>query len=539
MPAVPSCLLEPLWDQFAALLPMQQGFSASHPLGCHRRRVPDRVVFEHVVLALVHGSGYERIASTGCSDRTIRRRVKQWAELGIAQSVHALALEAYDRMIGLGPTEISVDGCITKAPSSGEKAGRSPVDRGKQGLKRSVASDACGVPLGMVSDGANRHDSPLLGPTLEAVGTQVGAMPDTVNVNLDRGYDSAKSRSLMAQLGFTAEIARKGIPAPIQAGKRWVVERMTEEGRRVPPTARITKFPKTAADQARWWEGHILEVLHGLPPDAPQAAVPRPEFDPRLRSLAERERAKAAELTAAGHRMTASGVKQRRQRYRRDGLVDRRSAKQLPPFGQIAPVVVDAMRQAIAETTDASSRTVRFIIWRTRLLALDERLEHAAARPVFVPETVVCDHGKLLISNNFRASCRFLGITLQPTHKASPFEKGVTEKSLGSVATLFTQFVAGYTGRSVDRRGRHLEDGPLWSLPELQELLDEWIVAVWQNRPHDFLRDPDAPKRAFSPNEKYAMLLESSGYVPAPLSGEDYVELLPERWRRSTPTASR
>ncbi len=98
---------------------------------------------------------------------------------------------------------------------------------------------------------------------------------------------------------------------------------MTEQGRRVPPTARIAEYPKNAADQARWWEGHILEVLHGLPPDAPQGAVPRPEFDPRLHSLAERERAKAAELTAAGHRMTASGVKQRRQRYRRDGLVGR------------------------------------------------------------------------------------------------------------------------------------------------------------------------------------------------------------------------
>jgi hypothetical protein len=34
---------------------------------------PDRVVFEHVVAALVHGSGYERIATSGCSVRTIRR----------------------------------------------------------------------------------------------------------------------------------------------------------------------------------------------------------------------------------------------------------------------------------------------------------------------------------------------------------------------------------------------------------------------------------------------------------------------------------
>jgi transposase len=225
VPALPFCLLEPLWDQFAALLPVRGEFVADHPLGCHRRRIADRTVFEHIVLALVHGSGYERISTSGCSDRTIRRRVNEWAELGISEKVHALALEAYDRMIGLGLGEISVDGCITKAPSGGEKAGRSPVDRGEQGLKRSVASDACGVPLGIVSDGANRHDSPLLGPTLEAAKAQVGAMPETVNVNLDRGYDSAKSRALIAELGFTAEIARKGVPAPIQAGKRWVVER--------------------------------------------------------------------------------------------------------------------------------------------------------------------------------------------------------------------------------------------------------------------------------------------------------------------------
>jgi transposase len=225
VPAVPSCLLEPIWDQFAALLPVREAFASSHPLGCHRRRIPDRTVFEHIVLALVHGSGYERIASPGCSDRTIRRRIRQWAELGIAEQVHALALQAYDRMIGLGLAEISVDGCITKAPSGGERAGRSPVDRGKQGLKRSVASDAGGVPLGIVSAGANRHDSPLLQPTLQATKTQVGAMPEQVNINLDRGYDSDKTRILLTELGFTGEIARKGMPAPIQAGKRWVVER--------------------------------------------------------------------------------------------------------------------------------------------------------------------------------------------------------------------------------------------------------------------------------------------------------------------------
>ncbi len=35
----------------------------------------------------------------------------------------------------------------------------------------------------------------------------------------------APGRIKLAELGFTAEIARKGVPAPIQAGRRWPVER--------------------------------------------------------------------------------------------------------------------------------------------------------------------------------------------------------------------------------------------------------------------------------------------------------------------------
>lgn len=65
-----------------------------------------------------------------------------------------------------------------------------------------------------------------------------------------------------------------------------------------------------------------------------------------------------------------------------------------------------------------------------RLLTLDERLELVAARPVIVPETIVCDHGKVFVSNNFRASCRYLGVNLQPAHKATPTDKGAIEKTL-------------------------------------------------------------------------------------------------------------
>jgi hypothetical protein len=68
-------------------------------------------------------------------------------------------------------------------------------------------------------------------------------------------------------------------------------------------------------------------------------------------------------------------------------------------------------------------RMSRSVLPHRRLTALDARLEHAAARPVIVPETIVCDHGKVYVSQTFRAGCRAMGINFQPTHKGSPWEK--------------------------------------------------------------------------------------------------------------------
>jgi hypothetical protein len=92
------------------------------------------------------------------------RRVTVWAHHGLGQKLHQITLAAYDTIIGLELDDLATDGCITKAPCGGEKAGPSPVDRRKGGLKRSVCTEGGGVPVGIVSAGANRHDSPLLQP---------------------------------------------------------------------------------------------------------------------------------------------------------------------------------------------------------------------------------------------------------------------------------------------------------------------------------------------------------------------------------------
>jgi transposase len=175
MPAVPPYIIEPVWEQFEALLPDRK---VDHPLGCHRPRIPDRVVFEKLVEVLVFGCAYWRIADEECSATTLRRRRDEWIEAGVMDALEEMVLGAYDRTIGLELADVSVDCCITKAPCGGEKAGRSPVDRGKGGIKRSTIVDANGIPLGVVTAGANRHDSPLLAPTLDAVAETLGAVPE-------------------------------------------------------------------------------------------------------------------------------------------------------------------------------------------------------------------------------------------------------------------------------------------------------------------------------------------------------------------------
>lgn len=221
MPALEACIIDPLWDQFQAVIPVHQAF---HPLGCHRPRVSDRIVFDKLVQVLVFGCAYWRIADETCSATTLRRRRDEWIALKVMDQLHTIVLAQYDRIIGLELGDIAVDGCITTAPCGGELAGKSPVDRGKQGLKRSTVVDANGIPLGSVAAPANRHDSPLLEPTLDTL-KRLGPFPPTITVHLDRGYDSALTRERLAVRGMHGEIAARGQPAPIAASERWPVER--------------------------------------------------------------------------------------------------------------------------------------------------------------------------------------------------------------------------------------------------------------------------------------------------------------------------
>lgn len=116
---------------------------------------------------------------------------------------------------------------------AGKKCGPNPTDRAKDGVKRSLLTEASGVPVGLAIDGANRHDSKMARATLESIPVK---RPKPTRTNpqgmcLDKGYDYDNVRDLVKEFGYTAHIQTRGEEAQAikrQAGfkaRRWVVER--------------------------------------------------------------------------------------------------------------------------------------------------------------------------------------------------------------------------------------------------------------------------------------------------------------------------
>src|SRR4051812_8149771 len=157
---------DPLWERIEPLLPARP----PHPLGCHNPRVPDRKAMDAIFFVLRTGCQWNALNVTGiCSSSAAHRRFQEWTAAGVFVTLWAQGLEEYDELKGLDWEWLAMDGAMTKAPLGGERTGKTPTDRGKRGAKRSLLTEANGVPVGLAVEGANRHDKKLVEATLESI----------------------------------------------------------------------------------------------------------------------------------------------------------------------------------------------------------------------------------------------------------------------------------------------------------------------------------------------------------------------------------
>lgn len=204
----------------------------THPLGCHRRRVPDRVCFFGILIRLVTGAAWttvEALLDYRVSDTTLRARRDEWINAGVFDAIAAEALAAYDRIIGLDLGDVCIDGSAQRAPGGGEGTGVGPRDNGKVGWKWLIAVDATGIPLDWVTAGANRNDYRLLDPLLQQL-DHAGITTDIGTLHLDRGFGYPSIDAKVAAHGITdlnVIMRRQPHQGPIPLvglGQRWIVE---------------------------------------------------------------------------------------------------------------------------------------------------------------------------------------------------------------------------------------------------------------------------------------------------------------------------
>jgi len=119
-----------LWERIEALLPAPPW----HPLGCHRRRVPNRAAMDAILLVLRTGMQWNALNATGiCSSSSAHRRFQEWEQAGVFYEIWRQGLLAYDEVVGIDWSFVAADGAMTKAPLGGAATGPNPTDRGKRG----------------------------------------------------------------------------------------------------------------------------------------------------------------------------------------------------------------------------------------------------------------------------------------------------------------------------------------------------------------------------------------------------------------------
>jgi putative transposase len=233
-----------LWERVEPLLPVRP----PHPKG-GRPAAPDRQMFSAIIYVLRTGIQWNALPRELGASSTVYDRFRWWESQGFFQRLWQAGLAEYDELAGIGWDWQSVDGSMVKAPFAQAAVGPAPTDRGKQGTKRSLLCDRRGVPLGLMIEGANRHDMKLLSATLDS---QVVERPEPTveqpqNLCLDAGYDYDIIYADLYERGYEPHVrlnpkyhkwyweALKSRPAEdtpansLEATKqprRWVVERL-------------------------------------------------------------------------------------------------------------------------------------------------------------------------------------------------------------------------------------------------------------------------------------------------------------------------
>ncbi len=211
----PWTVSDEFWEKVQPLIPP----APSHARG-GRPRMSDRKAFEAMIYVLRTGIQWNALPREMGASSTVHERFQEWERAGFFERLWHVGLAEYEEMEGVEWEWQALDGVMTKAPLGKDATGKNPTDRAKMGTKRSLLTDGSGIPLAVVVDGANRHDSKLLAATLDGIivarpasGEQQASrqqqqqqQQQQQHLCLDAGYDSETAREEALSRGYEPHI---------------------------------------------------------------------------------------------------------------------------------------------------------------------------------------------------------------------------------------------------------------------------------------------------------------------------------------------
>jgi transposase len=123
-----------LWEKLEPLIPLPPAPAKPHPLGCHRKRIPNRKAMDGIFFVLRTGCQWNALNETGiCSSSVAHSRFQEWSAAGVFEKLWVQGLAYYDALVGIDWDWLSMDGAMTKAPGIAHgEAERQAQKRGPQ-----------------------------------------------------------------------------------------------------------------------------------------------------------------------------------------------------------------------------------------------------------------------------------------------------------------------------------------------------------------------------------------------------------------------
>lgn len=119
-----------LWEEFRVCIPPRVN---THRFGGGRPRADDRACLDGIFFVLRTGCQWNALSETGiCPSSTAHDRFREWVEDGTFERFFHGGVRAYDELVGIDWSFLSMDGAMTKAPLGGKRHRAQPHRPGQE-----------------------------------------------------------------------------------------------------------------------------------------------------------------------------------------------------------------------------------------------------------------------------------------------------------------------------------------------------------------------------------------------------------------------